>query len=106
MKRRICFCLAALMLATSISYAAYAVTGFSAFVGHGLGQKYHASLLPVEEIVYTVDNAPYIGNANTKKFHYASCSSVDKMNEKNKVPLGSRSVAIDQDFVPCKRCEP
>lgn len=48
----------------------------------------------------------YIGNKNTKKFHYASCSSVDDMKESNKVPLSSRDAAISNNYVPCKRCTP
>ncbi|WP_417203755.1 thermonuclease family protein [Acetoanaerobium sticklandii] len=48
----------------------------------------------------------YIGNRNTKKFHYPTCSSVDQMNESNKISLSSREVAINGGFVPCKRCNP
>ena len=35
----------------------------------------------------------YIGNKNSKKFHYASCSSVKNMKEKNKVELNTREEA-------------
>jgi micrococcal nuclease len=48
----------------------------------------------------------YIGNRNTRKFHEASCSSVDQMNEGNKVALESRDAAIAAGYVPCKRCKP
>lgn len=51
-------------------------------------------------------DAPYIGNRNTKKFHYADCSSVDAMNEENKVDFYSRDEAINDGYVPCKRCDP
>ncbi|MGI6183274.1 MAG: peptidoglycan-binding domain-containing protein [Candidatus Fimadaptatus sp.] len=50
--------------------------------------------------------APYIGNANTLKFHKASCSSVDSMNEANKVEIFSREDAIARGYGPCKRCKP
>ena len=50
--------------------------------------------------------AAYIGNRNTKKFHYPSCSSVGDMNPANKVPLATRQQAIAGGYVPCKRCEP
>lgn len=49
---------------------------------------------------------PYIGNANTGKFHHAYCSSVGQMNPSNKVCLTSRDEAISRGFVPCKRCNP
>ncbi len=49
----------------------------------------------------------YILNANTKKFHYPSCSSVDSMAEKNKVYFsGSREEAVSKGYEPCKRCNP
>ena len=49
----------------------------------------------------------YIGNANTKKFHYPDCSSVNKMKESNKVTLsGTRDEIIAMGYDPCKRCNP
>lgn len=48
----------------------------------------------------------YVGNANSGKFHVSSCGSVDKMSEKNKVFFSSRDEAINQGYVPCKRCNP
>lgn len=50
--------------------------------------------------------ASYIGNRNTGKFHYASCSSVGDMNPANKVPLATREQAVSAGYVPCKRCNP
>ena len=54
----------------------------------------------------TVLASNYVGNANTKKFHYADCSMVGKMNPKNKVFMNTRDEAINAGFVPCKRCNP
>lgn len=52
-------------------------------------------------------SADYIANANTKKFHYPTCSSVDLMNEENKIAfVGNRDELIEQGYKPCKRCEP
>ena len=48
----------------------------------------------------------YIGNRNTGKFHYSSCSSVKQMKDKNKVYLDSRDDAINRGYVPCQRCHP
>lgn len=51
--------------------------------------------------------ASYIGNKNTKKFHFPSCSSVSDMKETNKVYFeGTREQVIDMGYVPCKRCSP
>ena len=49
----------------------------------------------------------YIGNRNSMKFHYPSCSSVQDMAVHNMVPFyGSRNEVISQGYVPCKRCHP
>lgn len=48
----------------------------------------------------------YIGNKNSKVFHYPSCSSVRQMSEKNKVCLTSRDAAIAAGYKPCGNCKP
>ena len=63
--------------------------------------------MPVPAAGETSDEVTYIGNKNTKKFHYPYCSSVSDMKEKNKVPLyGTRDEAIAQGYSPCGRCHP
>ena len=54
----------------------------------------------------TPDPCAYIGNSNTHKFHYRSCSSVGQMNEENKVCFATRDDAIAQGYVPCAKCNP
>ena len=46
----------------------------------------------------------YIGNKNSKKFHVVSCKPLPK--EKNRVYFFERSEAIDNSFIPCKKCNP
>ena len=48
----------------------------------------------------------YVGNRNSRKFHYDGCSSVRQMKESNKVYIGSREEAIRHGYVPCQRCRP
>lgn len=48
----------------------------------------------------------YVGNANTGKFHLARCKEVNKIHEGNKVQLSSRDEAIENGYVPCKKCRP
>lgn len=50
--------------------------------------------------------AKYIGNSNTYKLHYPSCSSVNDMSEKNKAFFLLREDAISRGYIPCKRCNP
>ena len=49
----------------------------------------------------------YVGNKSSKKFHYAWCSSVDKMKESNKYYYtGTRDEMIAKGYEPCKNCNP
>jgi DNA-entry nuclease len=53
------------------------------------------------------EEANYIANTNTGKFHYPNCSSVDDMKEENKMLFnGTRDELISEGYVPCKRCNP
>ncbi|MBR0366505.1 MAG: hypothetical protein IJH94_06875 [Clostridia bacterium] len=86
----------------------------------GLGIR--GSMQPVEQYVeperpvytsggssggYTENTSvSYIGNANTKKFHKSTCSSVSRMKNSNKVYLSSRDDAISRGYTPCKNCNP
>lgn len=55
---------------------------------------------PVEDTQATM----VIGNKNSKKYHVPSCSSVDDMDESNKVAIESAEAAIAAGYEPCKRC--
>lgn len=60
---------------------------------------------PIQE--QTPISTDYILNTNTKKFHYAYCSSVNQMAEKNKQPYsGNRDDIIAMGYEPCKKCNP
>lgn len=54
----------------------------------------------------SIEEDPYVWNKNSRKFHYSWCSSVSDMHENNKVTFHSREEAIDQEYVPCKKCNP
>lgn len=56
----------------------------------------------------TVTKFSYIGNKSSKIFHYSGCSSVDRMNESNKVYFGytTRDDVISRGYKPCGRCNP
>ena len=54
----------------------------------------------------TVLAANYVGNANSRKFHFADCSFVKKMNPANRVDFNTRDEAINAGYIPCKRCQP
>ena len=49
----------------------------------------------------------YIGNKNTKKFHYTWCRSVDQMKESNKYYYtGTREEMIAKGYKSCGNCHP
>jgi beta-lactamase superfamily II metal-dependent hydrolase len=65
---------------------------------------------PVKEEPVTTptqdNNQSYIGNSNSLKFHYPTCSSVATMSESNKVFFNSRTEAVNKSYEPCGRCNP
>lgn len=56
------------------------------------------------EIPQTQTNEIYIGNINSKKFHTAECWTLPI--EKNRVEFSSREDAINNNYSPCKNCNP
>lgn len=65
------------------------------------------------ELIQSIPNPPntesttYILNTNSKKFHYTTCSSVDKINEYNKAEYtGFREDLLSQNYTPCGTCKP
>lgn len=59
------------------------------------------------EEIQNSNQSTYVLNDNTKKFHKQNCSSVKKMNEKNKKEwTGERETLIEQGYAPCGNCNP
>lgn len=56
------------------------------------------------ESIDTNTKVSYIGNRNTKKFHRVSCSYLP--DPKNQVKLNSREEAVNNGYIPCKKCNP
>jgi endonuclease YncB( thermonuclease family) len=52
------------------------------------------------------DTYLYVGNKNTKVFHYIWCRYVSKMNEENKVYFSNREDAENLGYRPCEVCKP
>ena len=65
---------------------------------------------PVREVTPPENQQPqssYVLNTNTHKFHYPSCSSVNKMKDKNKqYYTGTREEVIAMGYDPCQNCHP
>ena len=54
-----------------------------------------------------VTNGKYVLNTNTKKFHYADCSSAKRTKEENKATTNKgREELINEGYTPCKQCNP
>lgn len=66
------------------------------------GSKKQNFLEADEQDILSVEH--YIGNINSKKFHLSSCSSLPI--EKNQVYFNNRNAAINEGYIPCKRCNP
>lgn len=62
---------------------------------------------PGDEGTGSVTGTDYVGNKNTKKFHYDWCGSVGKMKESNKYYYtGTRDEMISKGYSPCGNCKP
>ncbi len=54
-------------------------------------------------IIFTAANvfaSGYVGNVNSKVFHYSDCTSANKMK------FNSRDEAVQTGYRPCKKCKP
>lgn len=59
---------------------------------------------PAEE---KTDERDYVANKNSLKFHYPTCSSVEKIKPSNRWDFhGTREELIAKGYQPCKRCSP
>lgn len=55
----------------------------------------------------TADEADYVLNTNSHKFHYKTCSSVGQMSDKNKAfYTGTRDEVLAMGYEPCGSCNP
>lgn len=78
------------------------------------GAKADAAAVQNEDTVSAQDtqtveweDADYVLNRNTKKFHLPSCSSAADISVENAADFaGSREDLIDAGYEPCKRCNP
>ncbi len=48
----------------------------------------------------------YCGNISSKVFHKSTCSSVSRMKESNKLYGSDRKWFINENYTPCKSCNP
>ena len=62
--------------------------------------------IQVERSIPEDEEVLYIGNKNSKKFHYPTCRAVTQMKDKNKVEFHSREEAIERQYTPCGECNP
>ena len=61
---------------------------------------------PLSTYEHATNGVTYVLNTNTKKIHYPSCSSVEKIKPKNYSTTDDYTSAIAQGYVPCKKCNP
>lgn len=48
----------------------------------------------------------FLGNANSKKFHYPDCSQGQRTKTSNQVWFESKKEALDAGYEPCGTCRP
>ena len=77
-------------------------------MNQGLLEQEAAQQEPQEEFSTPAENInDYVGNLNSKKFHYSWCDSVLRMSEGNKYYFsGTRDEMIQKGYKPCQNCNP
>ena len=45
-------------------------------------------------------------NIKSKKFHLSTCSSVQDIQQSNRITFATRAAAVKQGYSPCKVCRP
>ena len=48
----------------------------------------------------------YVGNIKSKKFHLSTCSSVQDIQQSNRITFATRAAAVKQGYSPCRACRP
>ena len=48
----------------------------------------------------------YIGNKNSKKFHFADCQYAKSIKDSNKISSFNRAELTNSGFEPCSNCKP
>lgn len=61
---------------------------------------------PVTAQKERLESSNWLGNANSKKFHYPDCQHGQKTKSYNQVWFDSRQEAIDAGYEPCGSCKP
>ena len=73
-------------------------------IDYATGESYQEEK---EEVVAEPSGETYILNTNTKKFHFASCSSASDIKEKNRAEFtGDKQELLNDGYSPCGRCKP
>ena len=54
----------------------------------------------------STDALNYVGNKNSRVFHFSDCVGARTMSNNNKVIFESREEAVKAGFTPCASCKP
>lgn len=72
-------------------------------------KKYWSLIIAVITIISMVPvfaDSPYVASKNSEVFHYASCSSAEKIKDANKILFDSADDAAASGRKPCSICSP
>lgn len=83
-------------------------TGDSSRAQSTVGELTKDENVEIEELeTVSAEEATYIINVNSRKFHTPDCSDTDRISESNKAEYsGDREELIEMGYDPCKKCNP
>ena len=77
------------------------------FIDYATGENHLIEQPEQQPEELPTQNADYVANKNTKKFHLPTCASVSDIKAQNRWDYnGTREDLISQGYAPCKRCNP
>ncbi len=59
-----------------------------------------------QTVIIPTENATYIANTSSHKFHKSDCKFAKSTKDENKLSTNDREGLIDQGYSPCKSCKP
>ena len=71
-----------------------------------LGNERINGYYPYQTTLTPAYSVGYIGNIKSKKFHLSTCSSVQDIQQSNRITFATRAAAVKQGYSPCKACRP
>lgn len=71
------------------------------------GHTYHGKSISSSSKMAIINiDSSFLGNLDTKVYHYPSCAWAQKINSENRIWFTDSNEALSAGYKPCKKCNP